>query len=57
MLRILLTEARKNLVPDYETYYALLMNNAIVFLSEGFIYIDSIPLNSLRTWRRLRIKL
>jgi|GEM_PF-2132101 len=53
----IVSKARRELSPSYETYYALMMNNKMVLLSEGFTHVGCIELISLDTWHKLNIKL
>lgn len=51
---LLLSEARFARSPEYDTYYALLMNNEMVVLSADITVVDSMPLTSLKAWRKPR---
>lgn len=51
----IISKVRRKLSPGYETYYALLINNQMILLSEDFIHIGSIEFKSLDTWHKLHI--
>lgn len=51
----IISKARKMFSQEYETYYALLMNNKMVLLSEDFAHIGCIDLTTLDAWRKLHI--
>ena len=53
----IISKARKLVMHEYETYYALLMDDKMVFLSGGFAHMGCIDLTSLGTWRKLCISL
>lgn len=53
----IVSKARIKLSPDFETYYALLINKEMILLSEEFTQVGCIELTSLQFWHKLHIKL